>query len=217
MTFEQDYFSNRKYQDKAELVRRHVLNVLRWASKATGTNLLDGKDKTALDVGCAYGYTSQVLSGLGYETCGVDISAWGTKQAKQVCGCQFLVCDAQTAFPFAADHFDLVTCFDVLEHLSDPEAALLSMFEATQGILVCTTPNKTVEKPIRKLTRDYDETHISAKSQMDWQNCISTTLGSSQLRVDAYYDLAVRFGKKLFYKSVNIPKYGLTIRIAIRK
>ena len=106
---------------------------------------------------------------LGYETVGVDVSAWGTKQAKSILGSEFLVCDVQTPLPFEADKFDLVTCFDVLEHLPNPEKALSNMFDVCKGALVCTTPNKKVEKPIRKLMRDYDETHISVKSPADWQ------------------------------------------------
>jgi SAM-dependent methyltransferase len=217
LTFEQDYFSNRKYEAKADLVRRHVLSVLTWASKSTGINLLDGKGKTALDVGCAYGYTSQTLCSLGYETCGVDISAWGTKHAKQCSDSQFLVCDAQGAFPFAKGKFDIVTCFDVLEHLPNPKMALLGMFESSKSVIVATTPNKTVEKPIRKLMRDYDETHISTKSQAEWKKTITGNLNYKYLQVDTFHDFALRFGKKLFYKSVNIPHYGLTVRIAIKK
>jgi 2-polyprenyl-3-methyl-5-hydroxy-6-metoxy-1,4-benzoquinol methylase len=217
VTFDRDYFSNRRYRDKEELVGRHVLSVLGWASEATGTDLLDGHGKTVLDVGCAYGYTSHALAELGYEAFGTDISGWGIKQAKQLTNSEFLVCDAQTSLPFKAETFDLETCFDVLEHLPNPQQALLGMFEASRGILVCTTPNRKVEKPIRKLMRDYDETHISTKSQADWQKCVSSTLSSSQLRLDAFYDFALRFGKRLFYKSVNIPTYGLTVRIAVKK
>ena len=217
MTFEQDYFSNRKYQDKAGLVRRHVLSVLRWASKATGTALLDGQGKTALDVGCAYGYTSRVLAELGYETFGTDISSWGTKKAKQLTRSEFLVCDAQTSMPFKDAMFDLVTCFDVLEHLPHPEKALLGMFEACKGVVVCTTPNKKVEKPIRKLTRDYDETHISVKTPQQWRQIVESSVKCQALRVESFYDLAVRFGGKLFFKSFNIPTYGLTVRIAAKK
>ena len=217
MAFEQDYFNGRKYSLKEELVKQHVLGVLRWASKVMNEDLLAGNGGRALDVGCAYGYTSRVLADLGYETLGVDISAYGTKQAKTLSSGQFLVCDAQTSLPFKAETFDLVTCFDVLEHLPFPEKALKNMFNVCKGTLVCTTPNKKVEKPVRKFMRDYDETHISVKSPADWQECITSNLACGKLQVESFYDLAVKFGGKLFFKSFNIPTYGLTVRIVVGK
>ena len=217
MAFEQDYFKGRKYSFNEDLIRRHVLEVLQWASKNQRDDLLVGEGRTALDVGCAYGYTSLVLAELGYETFGVDISTWGTKHAKTLSSRQFLVCDAQTSMPFKVGSFDLVTCFDVLEHLPYPEKALVSMFNSCKGALLCTTPNKRVEKPIRKLMLDYDQTHINTKSPSQWQKCITSNLECKTLRIEAFYDLAVRFWGKLLFKSFKIPRYGLTVRIVVRK
>ncbi len=217
MAYEQEYFKTRKYLHKKELVESHVLEVLQWASTALNVTLLDGKGKRALDVGCAYGYTSQVLSRLGYETIGFDISQHGATQAKSQIDGEFMVCDTQVSLPFMSGSFDLVTCFDVLEHLNQPQAALLGFFEACKGIVVCTTPNKKVEKPIRKLMRDYDETHISVKTPREWKDLLRGNFAFKELKVASFYDLAVRLGGKLFFKSFNVPTYGLTIRIAIRK
>lgn len=217
MAYEHDYFKTRKYLHKKELVARHLLEVLQWASRTLNVNLLDGKGKRALDVGCAYGYTSHVLSTLGYETIGFDISRHGTTQAKSHSDGEFMVCDTQVSLPFRSGSFDLVTCFDVLEHLKQPQVALLGFFEACKGIMVCTTPNKKVEKPIRKLMRDYDETHISVKTSKEWRDLIIGSYSSKDLEVASFYDLAVRLGGKLFFKSFNVPTYGLTVRIAIRK
>ena len=217
MAFGQDYFDDRKYSLKAGLVERHVLEVLQWASKGLHEDLLNGQSKKALDVGCAYGYTSRVLADLGYETCGVDISTYGTKQGKDLGGSQFVVCDAQTSMPFTSETFDLVTCFDVLEHLPFPEKALVNMFNVCKGTLVCTTPNRKVEKPIRKLMGDYDETHISVKSPLQWEKSITEILDYKAFKVESFYDLAVKLGRKLFFKSFNIPTYGLTVRIFIKK
>jgi len=217
LAFGQDYFDDRKYSLKAGLVERHVLEVLQWASKGILEELMNGKGKKALDVGCAYGYTSRVLADLSYDTCGVDISTYGTKQGKIIGGSQFVVCDAQTSMPFTSETFDLVTCFDVLEHLPFPEKALVNMFNVCKGTLVCTTPNRKVEKPIRKLMRDYDETHISVKSPLQWEKCIKEILNYKAFKVESFYDLALKLGEKLFFKSFNIPTYGLTVRIFMKK
>jgi 2-polyprenyl-3-methyl-5-hydroxy-6-metoxy-1,4-benzoquinol methylase len=217
LPFEETYFDKRKYSEKEQLVKRHVLSVLKWSSKISKENLLCGKGKRALDVGCAYGYTSQVLTMLGYETIALDVSAWGVHQAKKGCNGEFLVCDAQTELPFEAGAFDLVTCFDVLEHLAHPESALKSMFNVCGCIMVCTTPNRKVEKPIRKITGDYDETHINVKTPEEWETCIKQNLNSSFLRVESFHDFAGSVWGKPFFKSMRIPSYGLTVRIAIKK
>jgi SAM-dependent methyltransferase len=217
LKFEQDYFNSRKYSLKEEHAKRHVLEVIQWASKTANCNLLNGEGKRALDVGCSYGYASKVLTELGYETFGVDISKWGTNQAKNLTGEQFIVCNAQTKMPFKNATFDLITCFDVLEHLPCPEKALVSMFDACKEAIVCTTPNKKVEKIVRKLMRDYDETHVNVKSPYEWQKCISGNLDYSMLKIETFCDLVAKSGVKLFFKSFNIPKYGLTVRIIVKK
>jgi SAM-dependent methyltransferase len=217
LAFEQDYFNGRKYSLKAGLVQRHVLEVLQWASKGAPEDLLNGQGKKALDVGCAYGFTTQILADLGYDTCGVDISTYGAKQGKNLGDGQFLLCDAQTNMPFTSETFDLVTCFDVLEHLPFPEKAIVNMVNVCKGALVCTTPNRKVEKPIRILTRDYDETHISVKSPLQWERSITELLDYKVFKVESFYDLTMKFGKKLFFKSFKIPSYGLTVRILIKK
>jgi 2-polyprenyl-3-methyl-5-hydroxy-6-metoxy-1,4-benzoquinol methylase len=217
LAYEQDYYKTRKYSHKKELVERHVLEVLQWATKTLNEDLMDGKGKRALDVGCAYGYTSGILESLGYETMGFDVSRHGIKQAKSHSSGEFLLCDVEATLPFMDGAFDLVTCFDVLEHLKHPQGAILSMFDACKGTVVCTTPNKKVEKSIRKLMRDYDVTHISVKTPEEWRDTVTGNLVSKNFKVSSFYDLAVRLGGKLFFKSFNVPTYGLTVRIAIRK
>jgi 2-polyprenyl-3-methyl-5-hydroxy-6-metoxy-1,4-benzoquinol methylase len=217
MSYEETYFKNRKYQQKKQLVERHVLEVLKWAAKELRTDLLDGVNKRALDIGCALGFSTQVLSGLGYQSLGLDVSHWGIKNAKSKGRGDFLVGDAQTALPIAAGAFDLVTCFDVLEHLQNPEKALLNLFDACKGVLVCTTPNRKTEPIIRKLLGDYDETHISTKTKKEWEKFIAADLLNSHYEIDSFYDLVMQYGGMLFFKSFNLPTIGLTVRIAVRK
>jgi SAM-dependent methyltransferase len=48
-----------------------------------------------------------------------------------------------TSFDFAADDFDVIVCWDVLEHLPDPEAALERFVQAVRpgGLVVVKVPN----------------------------------------------------------------------------
>ena len=218
MQFEKGYFSGRGYNHKEKLVKRHVLEVIKWASKITNSNLFNGQGRKALDVGCAYGYSSQVLEMLGYETCGVDLSRWGVRQAKTSSKGNYLVCDSQTKLPFKAAAFDLITCFDVLEHLPFPEKTIQNMFEICDGVMVCTTPNRGVEKPVRKLMRDFDETHINAKSPFEWENSIREKLDYKLLKVETFYDLTLKIANRIvLFKSFKVPSFGLTVRILVRR
>jgi SAM-dependent methyltransferase len=217
LQFEEEFFSRRRYALKEALVKRHVLEVVKWASRMSEDNLLAGDGKRALDVGCAYGYSSTVLDKLGYETCGVDVSAWGVKQAKENSGGNFLVCDAQSQLPFLKESFDLVTCFDVLEHLGSPLDALRNMLEVCRGLIVCTTPNRTVEKSVRRITGDLDETHVSVKSPSEWEEYIVGKLDYKLLRVETFYDVTAKAGNRIVFRSFKVPKLGLTVRMMLKK
>jgi 2-polyprenyl-3-methyl-5-hydroxy-6-metoxy-1,4-benzoquinol methylase len=218
LQYEKDYFSGRGYTGKEKLVKRNVLEVVRWASRVAGADFSRGEGKRALDVGCAYGYTSDVLASFGYETCGVDVSKWGVRQAKRDSHGDFMVCDAQTSLPFKAGSFDLVTCFDVLEHLPFPERAIRSMLESCNDALICTTPNKTVEKPVRRIMRDFDETHINVKSPSEWEKVIQDVANPRMVKVEAFFDVTAKLANtSVLFKSVKVPNLGLTVRILVRK
>ncbi|MEM3673574.1 MAG: class I SAM-dependent methyltransferase [Candidatus Bathyarchaeia archaeon] len=219
LRFEEEYFRSVKYSQRGELVRRHVLELIRWGSKVSRQNLLNGLGKTALDIGCAYGYSINILESLGYKTYGADISRHAIRRAKANCvSCtgNFIVCDAQAGLPFKAA-FDLITCFDVLEHLENPLKAIENMISLCKGVLLCTTPNKAVEKPIRSVMKDCDKTHISVKFPSEWEKCLREKFPGNFIKVDTFYDLTLMVANKLLlFKSVKIPYFGLTSRILIR-
>ena len=218
LQFEKDYFSGRGYKNKEKIVKLNVLEVVKWASRVVGADFSRGRGKRALDVGCAYGYASDVLGSFGYETCGIDVSKWGVNQAKSNSLGDFIVCDAQTSLPFKAGSFDLVTCFDVLEHLQLPERTIRNMFESCSDALICTTPNRTVEKPVRRIMRDFDETHISVKSPSEWENCIKDMTNPKLVKVEAFFDVTAKLANtRVLFKSVKVPNLGLTVRILVRK
>lgn len=218
LQFEKEYFKDFKYSQRERLIKRYILEVLKWGSEVSKSNLLDGQGKTALDVGCAYGYAVNVLKSFGYDASGVDISKHGVKQAKKICSTDLVVCDLQKNLPFKNRVFDLVTCFEVLEHLVHPLQAIKNMFYSCKNVLICTTPNKAVERPIKKIVKDFDKTHISLRVPWEWKESIQKNLDYSLVKVEPFYDANLRVADKLlFFKSFKIPYFGLDIRILIKR
>jgi SAM-dependent methyltransferase len=92
----------------------------------------------ALDVGCGVGFALEYLAGqpLWFDVWGVDASAVAVERAQErLEQSHGLPADRvqrieHQSLPFAANAFDLVTCFDMLEHLDEPDidAALSEMF-----------------------------------------------------------------------------------------
>jgi 2-polyprenyl-3-methyl-5-hydroxy-6-metoxy-1,4-benzoquinol methylase len=216
LQFGEEYFRNHKYSQRKCLIRRQILENLKWGSKVSNSNLLDGLGRTALDVGCAYGYAVDILGSLGYDAYGLDISNYSIKKAKKNCLADFLICDVQKSLPFKKEAFDLLTCFEVIEHLTHPLQAIKNMFASCKGIMICTTPNRIVERPIKKVVRDFDETHVNVKIKDEWERYIGN-LNYSFFTIETFFDVSLRLRDKLLFKSFKIPYFGLNLRILIRK
>jgi len=124
----------------------------------------------------------------------------------------------QRGVPFRDETFDLLTCFGVLEHIDHPMRALKNMSAVCKDAIICTSPNRLVEKPVKQLTRDVDETHINVKSQREWEQAINEKLDKNFLKIEPFFDASLRVaGKLLFFKSFKIPYFGVDFRILIRK
>jgi 2-polyprenyl-3-methyl-5-hydroxy-6-metoxy-1,4-benzoquinol methylase len=219
LRFEKEYFENLRYVQREQLLKRHFREVLTWASKTVNVNLFDGKGKKALDVGCAYGFGIDILRSLKYECYGTDVSRHGLLAAKKANPlASLVVSDAQEGMPFRSGVFDLVTCFEVLEHLPNPLSAIVSLYSCCKSILLCTTPNRIVDKPIKKILRDYDETHISTRTASEWKTALRNVVHNSTIRTETFIDTNVRAGNRLvFFRSFRMPYLGLDTRVLIRR
>jgi SAM-dependent methyltransferase len=118
------------------IVREHEARY-RWAARyAVG--------KTALDVGCGTAYGCSLLARAGTRhVTGVDIALPALEHGKQF-GVDALVCANILQLPFGPSTFEVVTCFEVLEHILE-QAALLSEIVrllTPGGIAVISTPNR---------------------------------------------------------------------------
>jgi len=84
------------------------IEILRLASKLTGSNLLNGCGKKVLDVGCGPGEGLLALRMLGYEVYGFDIDLKSVCKARNLGFKNIMQYDAEFGIPFDVK-FDLIT------------------------------------------------------------------------------------------------------------
>jgi 2-polyprenyl-3-methyl-5-hydroxy-6-metoxy-1,4-benzoquinol methylase/glycosyltransferase involved in cell wall biosynthesis len=109
--------------------------------------------KTVLDLGCGTGYGAAMLARKGAASVvGLDIDP-STIEWAQHAHCEknlsFSV-SADLGEGFASESFDLVTCFEMIEHVSEPvqhaTIASIARLLKNDGILLISTPNPVVTK-----------------------------------------------------------------------
>lgn len=129
-----------------------------------------------LDVGCGFGYFLRLCDEQSWNTYGIDVSSFAIETARTNTKAQLYLHDIESFDEriFGENTFDLITMFDVLEHLALPGAVLREFQKILKqgGKLVITTPNlNAIERVLLKaLAREEkwhgfsDETHINLYS-----------------------------------------------------
>lgn len=94
-----------------------------------------------LDVGCAFGYVVEIAKARGYDAYGFDPSSFAAGKASALVGTKRIQegTIAEVVYPKA--NFDVITMFDVFEHLQDPLADMkkLSSLLKTDGLIIIAT------------------------------------------------------------------------------
>lgn len=107
------------------------------------------KDKTVLDAGCGEGYGSYILSKYARKVVGIDIDEKSIKHASSTyirSNLEYLV-GPITDIPIEGKEvFDVVVCFEVLEHIAEHDEMLKEVKRMLKkdGIFIVSTPNKKV-------------------------------------------------------------------------
>ncbi len=125
---------------KGELIEAEHLARYRLAS-----GLAQGR--RVLDAGCGWGYGSNLLAANAESVIGIDveetvIEAAGVNAAENVT----LQIGDVSALEFADDSFDLVVCFEVIEHIEERDRAIeeFARVLAPGGLLLISSPNRDI-------------------------------------------------------------------------
>jgi SAM-dependent methyltransferase len=114
---------------------------VRW--RARNQTLAQYKQGGALlDLGCSSGSFLNSLKKGAWQLYGIEMSAECAKTAQETAGAQVFVCDI-LAVTLPPESFDVITCFDVLEHVYDPRRVMAKVGEWLKpgGIFYVLVPN----------------------------------------------------------------------------
>jgi len=161
--------------------------------------------KKVLDVGCASGYTAEILVKKRCQVFGVEIDKKAVREAKKHCK-RVINADVERIdkLPFPNNYFDVIIYSDILEHLRRPDLVLSNFkkYLADDGLLIVSIPNiARIELRIDLVLGkfDYQESGILKKDHLRF-----FTLSTAKKML-----------QEAGYKIVKIDYTGLGSRIKI--
>lgn len=155
---------------KIKTYLRLIKRSLSWSQKRPGPPKAGRalSNKKLLDIGCGYGRFLKAAE-TEFETYGIDPSEFVISQAqKYAINTKFEAATISSYRPKKS--FDVITAFDVLEHVPETEKSIVRIksWLKSEGILFCVVPvyDGLLGWIARKLDRD--ETHINKWSRGRW-------------------------------------------------
>lgn len=168
-TYEEDYFGEYYVNAVTDFTPDGLQRLRNWFrgiffALKKHIDVTKGKNKTAIEFGSALGAISSLLHEWGYTVTATDISNYSITRAKKLSPhITFFKQDIQKTLK-KTEKYDLVICFDVIEHLKYPDLAIKNMYTSVKknGVVLCSTPNDyTYAKE--------EPSHINVRKPGEWK------------------------------------------------
>ncbi len=166
--------------DVCATVEDHCLALIHRKAYATAASLARGLD--VLDVGCNHGYGTRVISEGARSIVGVDVSPTSIAEARRRHPhLRFEQVDGST-LPFEDASFDLVTSFQVIEHVADVPPFLSEIDRVLRpgGRAVLTTPNGLLR--LTPGMRPWNPFHVREYSPDELRRTVQEVFPSVEVR-----------------------------------
>lgn len=181
---------------------RHAID-RHWQGDSHAASPLAGR--SALDVGCGAGLVCEPLARLGAQVTGVDASAENIGVASahaEGVGLDVRYMAGELA-SLDLGTFDLVTSFEVIEHVADKPAFLQALAASLkpEGLLVMSTPNRTTASKLL-LVEAAERIGYVPRGTHDWDDFVTPDelaelLAGAGLAMEEVQGIAWRPGKGL--------------------
>ena len=135
LTYDEKYSQN--YINKAA---KKLARSRRWVQRIARRFVPRGR---WLDVGCSAGFVVAAAEEAGFEAFGVELEAAAIDYGRRELGLVNLACGTLEAQHYPAAHFEVISLYDVIEHVPDLGATLteLARIVKAQGVIEIRTPD----------------------------------------------------------------------------
>lgn len=166
-------------------------------------------DKRVLDAGCGVGYGANILAEAGArEVVGVDNAAEVIEAVRDRARPNvYLEVGDLRHLGFPDDSFDVVVCFEVIEHVEDPFAVLdeLARVLSSTGFLALSTPNRDTHVP-------GNPHHLHEFTPAELRDALAERFPFVSLAQQADYVTSAILRTETYTSSASDPINGLSLR-----
>ena len=195
--FDRDYFENGVATKKSNY-EDYSWQRLGSQFQRTARHIVDlFKPERTLDVGCAKGFLVKALDELGVDAYGIDPSVYAVSNAHPDVGDKINLDSAQS-IPYPDNTFDVVTCFDVMEHvpLKEVTKTLKELLRVSKEWVIIRVMTHEVEG-------DLDSSHETIRDREWWTERIEKAGGKVESNEPYFKDGVWWF---------NVPEFLMVAR-----